>query len=338
MPTPSKSSPCVGIRTCSDYSPFGVELDGRTVSGGYRFGFNSIEKDDELKGTGNNYNFINRVYDPRIGRFLSLDAHARNYPDKSSYVFVNNMPLWAIDPDGNDIIVLSAPSGAHGYGHAAVLIGNDKDGWKLYSKNGVGEHTSSNSSGSKGPSRNGDNGVYFKTLKDFANSKQNFHDGKQYYTNGFRITSSKEVDSKMKAAALKQVNKDYCLVSASCIDVASDALWAGGFNPGIVNRSVDDTYSTLKDEMQKGPNARYYIMKRYNNGIDISKSLIPDRAVSDAERTVTYPPRLESQKSFQENIPMSQVRDNTNLVLPNTTIDFKKVNKATKTLKNARGN
>ena len=29
MPTPSKPSPCVGIRTCSDYSPFGVELDGR---------------------------------------------------------------------------------------------------------------------------------------------------------------------------------------------------------------------------------------------------------------------------------------------------------------------
>ena len=32
MLTPSKPSPCVGIRTCSDYSPFGVELDGRTVS------------------------------------------------------------------------------------------------------------------------------------------------------------------------------------------------------------------------------------------------------------------------------------------------------------------
>jgi hypothetical protein len=28
MPTTSKHSPCVGIRTCSDYSPFGAELDG----------------------------------------------------------------------------------------------------------------------------------------------------------------------------------------------------------------------------------------------------------------------------------------------------------------------
>jgi hypothetical protein len=48
----NKPSPCVGIRTCSDYSPFGVELDGRTVSGGYRFGFQNQEKDDEVKGEG----------------------------------------------------------------------------------------------------------------------------------------------------------------------------------------------------------------------------------------------------------------------------------------------
>ena len=44
----------VGIRTCSDYSPFGVELDGRTVSGGgNRFGYNGHEIDDEISGDGN---------------------------------------------------------------------------------------------------------------------------------------------------------------------------------------------------------------------------------------------------------------------------------------------
>ena len=32
-----KTSNRIGIRTCSDYSPYGVELDGRTVSGGYRY-------------------------------------------------------------------------------------------------------------------------------------------------------------------------------------------------------------------------------------------------------------------------------------------------------------
>ena len=59
MPTPSKPSPCVGIRTCSDYSPFGVELDGRTVSlEGYRFGYQGSEKDDEFKGYGNSYQMV----------------------------------------------------------------------------------------------------------------------------------------------------------------------------------------------------------------------------------------------------------------------------------------
>ena len=35
----------------SDYSPFGVSLDGRTVEGDfYRFGFQDQEEDDEIKG------------------------------------------------------------------------------------------------------------------------------------------------------------------------------------------------------------------------------------------------------------------------------------------------
>ncbi len=302
-----------------------------------RYSFQAQEHDDEVKGDGNSYDFGARIYDSRIGRFLTLDAHARDYPDISSFVFVNNMPLWAIDPDGNDIIILSAPSGANGMGHAAVLIGNDKNGWKLYSKNGVGEHTSSNSSGSKGASMNGDKGVYFKSLKDFANSEQNFHDGKQYYTKGFRISSSNEIDTKMKTAALKQVNKNYDLDQASCIDVASDALWEGGFNPGVLERSLSDTYTTLQLDMPEIPNSRYNVIKNKNAGVDISNSLKPDKAVSEAEKTVASPPKQESQKSNQQNVPKALVRDNTNLVLPNTTVDFEKVNNATKVLNNARG-
>ena len=59
MPTPSKPFPCVGIRTCSDYSPFCVELEGRTVSNfGYRFGYQGSEKDNEFKGYGNSYQMV----------------------------------------------------------------------------------------------------------------------------------------------------------------------------------------------------------------------------------------------------------------------------------------
>ena len=100
MPTPSKHSPCVGIRTCSDYSPFGVELDGRTVSGGYRFGYQGSEKDDEFKGDGKSIDFGARMHDPRLGRWLSPDPKFALQPGWSPYKFGLNNPIIFVDPEG----------------------------------------------------------------------------------------------------------------------------------------------------------------------------------------------------------------------------------------------
>ncbi len=66
----------------------------------YKFGFNGMESDDELKGTKNSYDFGARIYDPRIGRWLSLDPLANKYPDVSPYAFSLNNPIRFIDPDG----------------------------------------------------------------------------------------------------------------------------------------------------------------------------------------------------------------------------------------------
>ena len=102
MSTPSKHSPCVGIRTCSDYSPFGVELDGRTVSNyGYRFGYQGSEKDNEFKGDGNSYTTEFRQLDPRLGRWLSVDPLVAKRVWVSSFNFVQNNPLLRIDPSGS---------------------------------------------------------------------------------------------------------------------------------------------------------------------------------------------------------------------------------------------
>ena len=100
MPTSSKHSPCVGIRTCSDYSPFGVELDGRTVSGGYRFGFQGSEKDNEFKGDGNSYTTEFRQLDPRLGRWLSVDPLFEKYSWQSPYCAFNNCSILLCDPLG----------------------------------------------------------------------------------------------------------------------------------------------------------------------------------------------------------------------------------------------
>ncbi|MBK9402640.1 MAG: hypothetical protein IPN36_17905 [Bacteroidetes bacterium] len=67
---------------------------------GYRFGFNGMEKDDEVKGVGNSLDFGARIYDSRIGRFLSIDPLASEFRGYSNYSFSINNPIQYIDKDG----------------------------------------------------------------------------------------------------------------------------------------------------------------------------------------------------------------------------------------------
>src|SRR5690554_4828122 len=77
--------------------------NGYVVMGGYRYGFNGMEADNEVKGQGNSYNFGARMYDPRVGRWLSIDRASREYPEYSDYSFVGNSPILFIDKDGRVI-------------------------------------------------------------------------------------------------------------------------------------------------------------------------------------------------------------------------------------------
>jgi RHS repeat-associated protein len=66
----------------------------------YRFGFNGMERDDEIKGLGNSYMTEFRQYDSRLGRWLSVDPLFSQYTSYSPYAFVRNNPLSLIDPTG----------------------------------------------------------------------------------------------------------------------------------------------------------------------------------------------------------------------------------------------
>lgn len=63
-----------------------------------------MEKDDEIKGQGNSYDFGARLYDPRVGRWLSIDPLESKYTGLSPYNFVANNPIIFIDPDGEKIV------------------------------------------------------------------------------------------------------------------------------------------------------------------------------------------------------------------------------------------
>jgi len=66
----------------------------------YWFGYNGMEKDPEMKGDGNSYTTEFRQYDPRLGRWLSLDPLMTEFPWMSPYVAFNNSPIFFTDPTG----------------------------------------------------------------------------------------------------------------------------------------------------------------------------------------------------------------------------------------------
>ena len=104
------------VVSMQDYYPFGMLQPSRFGSlqkeqgsevlswtvgkGSYRYGFNGKENDNEVKGEGGQIDYGMRVYDPRIGKFLSVDPLTKDYPWNSTYAYAENSPIENIDLDG----------------------------------------------------------------------------------------------------------------------------------------------------------------------------------------------------------------------------------------------
>jgi RHS repeat-associated protein len=90
------------IVNASDYTPFGVQMDGRKfVIDDYRYSFNGMEKTDEIYGSGNEYTTEFRQYDSRLGRWMSRDTKANEQPYQSPYCAMDNNPVVYNDPKGD---------------------------------------------------------------------------------------------------------------------------------------------------------------------------------------------------------------------------------------------
>jgi RHS repeat-associated protein len=84
-----------------------MQLVGRSFTAGnaYRYGFNGKENDNDVKGEQNAIDYGNRIYDPRIGRWISADPLSGKYGSVTPYNFCMNSPLVFIDVDGRDILL-----------------------------------------------------------------------------------------------------------------------------------------------------------------------------------------------------------------------------------------
>jgi RHS repeat-associated protein len=82
--------------------PFGMAENGRKFTQGsknYRYNFNGKEQDKETS-LASTYDYGFRIYNPALGRFLSVDPLTQSYPWNSPYAFAENEPIANIDIDG----------------------------------------------------------------------------------------------------------------------------------------------------------------------------------------------------------------------------------------------
>ncbi len=102
-----------------------LKLKSGTV--GYVFGFNGMEKDDEVRGEGNAIEFGGRsIYDPRLGKFMSIDPWTAKYAWQSPYAYYANSPVWQADYKGlggsdGGLGMIMAMEQAEKYGHDPMV-------------------------------------------------------------------------------------------------------------------------------------------------------------------------------------------------------------------------
>jgi len=110
-------------------------MPGRKFTAGtqYRYGFNGKENDNEVKGEGNQQDYGMRIYDPRLGRFLSVDLLSKKFPELTPYQFTSNTPIWASDIDGLEARIKTIYSDNNGKTQISVKNASDHtlEEWKL---------------------------------------------------------------------------------------------------------------------------------------------------------------------------------------------------------------
>ncbi len=87
----------------------------------YSYGMNGQEKDDEIKGNGNSYDFGARIYDPRLGKWLSMDALSSKMPSVSPYSYALNSPLILVDIEGHFVLKIDEAA-AKKYGLSEIQV------------------------------------------------------------------------------------------------------------------------------------------------------------------------------------------------------------------------
>ena len=186
--------------------------------------------------------------------------------------YAGNNPVRYIDPDGRDIIILNRSYGAGGFGHNAILIGNDKTGWTYFSKDGknpvngrynpeTGYRANSLDSFEKRKNIDSNNEKSeYATLDDYIweNKKRNKDD---QYNRGLRIFTTPGDDKKLITQGDNSYKKPYALrenkKGQNCGDLVGDI---------VINAHIDGVRGNKKGTLGfTRPNKQYKQFKKDNS-------------------------------------------------------------------------
>ncbi|MDO9184692.1 MAG: RHS repeat-associated core domain-containing protein [Bacteroidia bacterium] len=211
-------------------------MPGRSFVGanGYRYGFNGKENDNEVKGNGNQQDYGMRIYDPRLGRFLSVDPITKKYPELTPYQFASNSPIWGVDWDGLELRIYTETKGT---GHTFITV-QDGDDVIVYTY-GRFANSDASTGGATGQGvlirYTGDKAkdyikseLYRMEAKAFqvddADEKavQNFMDAQYFGSSESPNTGDEDIDKYGK------IIDSYNLFGNNCTTISCDATKAGG--------------------------------------------------------------------------------------------------------------
>jgi RHS repeat-associated protein len=242
-----------------------------------------MEKDDEIKGSGNSYDFGARMYDSRLGRWLSVDPLSYRQPHQSPYKSNGNNPIIYNDPDGNqEIIRITIKNSVTG--KSTTFLSFPKSG---KDKVAAGDFYTDGSGW------------------DSGSTVQNFYDYVKDYTLSYNpndgtiniaydgLTLVKENGVQAKDYIWGKIHKSGTIVSLGIADKANDRTIPGGMfltskdggadptkykSKNAVGETLSDDLIALIGGMKGNPNSdKYEQYKDFFEGVTKLKDLLDKR-------------------------------------------------------------
>jgi RHS repeat-associated protein len=260
----------------TDYNAFGLDAKNdfpQGISTGKERN-NHLYNDKESDPETTRLDYGARQYDNVLGRWFVVDRFSEKYSNLSGYQYGGNNPISNVDMNGDSVVVLTAPKGANGLGHMAILIQNKDGEWALWSKNGT--HGRSGTVGPNDSDKGDDDGtVTYSTPSEFMKSTGNPVDenGDREYTEGYLIPTTETKDRKAEEGAKKVLKEDYHVIDSSCATLVQSALGKAGNQVG--SKSFFDFYAKDLIPFNLGfsgnynklsPNIIYERIKKQNQG------------------------------------------------------------------------